>query len=140
MNDIHEITVEEFNRRGLKLVGSSKKSRKKDETKLVKACLAFLRSNGAWAGRFNSGTMGIVGKDGKSRYVKFNDADGCSDILACWPPDGTMLAIECKVGRKKPTEAQENFLMKIDECGGVALVVYSVGELADALKDLGMIE
>lgn len=46
---------------------------------------------------------------------------GTPDILACL--DGRFIGIEAKAGSNKPTELQLHNLRRIDEAGGLALVI-----------------
>ena len=46
---------------------------------------------------------------------------GIPDIICC--VRGKFLAIECKAGDNKPTALQERELQKINEAGGVSLVI-----------------
>ncbi len=46
---------------------------------------------------------------------------GVPDIVGCYA--GKMFGIECKAGRNKPTELQQSNLDRIQQCGGIALVI-----------------
>lgn len=46
---------------------------------------------------------------------------GVPDIVACYK--GTFFGIECKAGKNKPTQLQQLNLEKIQEAGGIALVI-----------------
>lgn len=48
-------------------------------------------------------------------------SSGVPDIVACYM--GVFIGIECKSGKKKPTELQQRNLDAISGCGGVALVI-----------------
>ena len=48
-------------------------------------------------------------------------ASGIPDIIGCI--NGRFFAIECKAGDNKPTALQERELQKINEAGGVSLVI-----------------
>lgn len=104
------------------------------ETNLVKACIEFLNSQGWFVWRVNSGAMVVEGQ-GKRRFMRFNGAKGCSDIIGMRRIDsiaGTVaqfVAIECKIGRNKPTPDQAAFLRAVERRGGLALVVYSIDDL-----------
>jgi len=59
--------------------------------------------------------------------------NGTPDILACL--DGRFIGIEAKAGSNKPTELQLHNLKRIDEAGGLALVINETNlELVDALR------
>jgi len=60
---------------------------------------------------------------------------GIADILGVLPPDGKFLAIEVKRPGRKPTERQRQFLEQVEAAGGIALVAYSVEDVAKKLKE-----
>ena len=60
---------------------------------------------------------------------------GISDILGVLPPDGKFLAIEVKRPGRKPTERQRQFLEQVASAGGIAIVAYSVEDVAKKLKE-----
>jgi hypothetical protein len=39
--------------------------------------------------------------------------------------------VECKIGKNKPTELQEAYLEEIKKRGGVAIVAYSLEDVAN---------
>ena len=101
------------------------------ETDLVRVCLAYLRLRGVFAWRVNSGA--VAGEHGgKRRFVRFNGAKGCSDVLGILP-GGRFLAVETKMPGRKTTPHQQAFLDAVRAAGGLALVVRDVAELAAAL-------
>jgi hypothetical protein len=102
------------------------------EQDLVNACLMLLKLRGALAWRQNQGALTGT-RGGKRLFVRFATMPGISDILAVLPPSGRLAAIECKVGRNKPTPQQAAFLAAVEAAGGIAAVVYDVGELARLL-------
>jgi hypothetical protein len=105
------------------------------ETDLVKACLEYLRLRGVMCWRQNSGA--VTGKHrGKRRFVRFNTARGCSDVLGILP-GGRFLAVEAKLPGRKVTADQQGFLDAVRAAGGLALVVTDVAELVAALDALG---
>ena len=60
---------------------------------------------------------------------------GTPDILACL--DGRFIGIEAKAGSNKPTELQLHNLRRIDEAGGLALVINETNlELLDVLRHI----
>jgi hypothetical protein len=103
------------------------------ETGLVRAVLQYLALRRIPAWRSNSGAMRVRGAGGKERFIKFNGARGCADVLGLLPPTGRFLAIECKLGRNCPTADQQAFLDAISAAGGLALVIHNLDELAAAL-------
>lgn len=58
--------------------------------------------------------------------------NGTPDILACL--NGRFIAIEAKAGKNKPTDLQTLNLKRIDEAGGLALVINE--ENLPLLKDI----
>lgn len=117
------------------------------ETALVDACLRYLRLVGCFAWRVNTGAMTIRAPGRRSRFVRFNQP-GTSDILGLlpehsdtdrrfWRP-GRFLAVECKRHPNSPTVAQQSFLESVRMHGGLALVIFDVGELVVALQAIGL--
>lgn len=103
------------------------------EQDLVRACLQYLELKGIPAWRQNQGGM-LASYGGKKRFIRFAGIQGISDIIGLLPPAGRLIAVECKVGRNKPSEHQEAFLSQIKAAGGLAVVCY---ELDDLIKALG---
>lgn len=101
------------------------------ETQLVRLCTNYLIIKGHFVWRNNSGVT-------KNQYTnKFGQTSermwragvrGGSDIIGI-SKDGMFIAIECKVGKNKPTEMQKEFLQEITNRGGIAAVVYSLEDL-----------
>jgi hypothetical protein len=110
-----------------------------DEGAVVKACLDYLRLLGVWAWRQNQGAVPLKG----GGYRRFVGMPGLSDILGVLPMEaapepgcpggaevfGVMLAVECKKPGGKVRPDQEAFLARLNESGGVGLLVSSVEEL-----------
>lgn len=105
------------------------------ESIILKACLQLLTLHGAFVFRVNSGAV-VSEYKGKRRFMRFNSAPGCSDILGILP-GGTFLACEVKRPGQKLTEKQQAFLDAVRKKGGVGLWVSSVQELEDSLVELG---
>jgi hypothetical protein len=94
------------------------------ETDLVKAIVDLVTIRGGVPLRINSGVRVIPGEnDGKDRVFRGAPA-GTSDIIALY--QGVYLAIECKAGKNMPTPKQEEFLARVVEAGGVAVVARSI--------------
>ena len=107
------------------------------EKDVQKLCIEWLAAWGATAVRINSGGMAV-----EKRFVRFNDQPGCSDVLACLPPNGRMLALELKRPGLDRTTAkrkaeQESFRAKVVKSGGLALVAQSLDELLAGLRAAG---
>lgn len=98
------------------------------ESVVLKQCLEFLQLRGIFAFRNNTGAL----KEGR-RFIRFG-YPGSSDILGILP-NGQFLAVECK--REKGgilSDKQVEFLNRIKENGGVAVVVHSVQDLEKILN------
>jgi hypothetical protein len=76
----------------------------------------------AWFARMNSGAQ-VVG----DRYVRFG-FKGCPDIIGQLR-DGRFLGIEVKRPGAEPTEAQVEFLSKVQRHRGVAFVAHSLEDV-----------
>jgi len=76
------------------------------ESKVKAKIHAMLKAHGAYAVNYIGG-------------VSANN--GTPDILACL--NGRFIAIEAKAGKNKPTDLQTLNLKRIDEAGGLALVI-----------------
>ena len=101
------------------------------ESAVVKACLQYLVLKHVMAWRNNTGVARPSRADGSTGFLRFG-AVGSSDIIGIMP-DGRFLAVECKAKGGKLSEPQRFFLADIRKHGGVAIVVYSVDNLAVAL-------
>jgi hypothetical protein len=106
--------------------------KKPSETQLVRACLDLLHLHRIPAWRNNSGAWKVG-----NRFVRFGEK-GSADILGVLP-GGRLLACECKLPGKLPTEAQSAWLERVRQAGALACVVTSVKELEDVLRDHGVI-
>ncbi len=105
------------------------------ETDLVRQCLQFLKLQGIFAWRQNSGAFSTQDASGKKRFVRFHSARGCSDILGVLPPHGRLLAVECKLAGNKTTAQQSAFLDVVRAAGGLAVVVYTLDDLVSLFTD-----
>jgi Holliday junction resolvase len=76
------------------------------ESKVKTKIHAILKAHGAYAVNYIGG-------------ISANN--GTPDILACL--NGRFIAIEAKAGKNKPTDLQTFNLKRIDEAGGLALVI-----------------
>jgi len=104
------------------------------ETSLNRALLQYLRYHPKVADvwRNNTGGAHLPGRGGKQQFVKFS-RPGISDILG-FLKDGRFLAVEGKVGRNKPTPAQEEFIRRVRAAGGVGIIAYSVDDVERGLR------
>lgn len=109
--------------------------KKRTETDLVKACLLYLKSKGIMAWRVNSGAWKVG-----NRFIKFGEK-GSSDIHGIYKSrcgHGHFLAVECKSGKNRLTDHQAEWLRRVENQGGLALVVWSVAELEAFLKSMAL--
>lgn len=116
-------------RKFLKTSTKGKKNRekyKKEESSLIKTCITYLQYSGYLVIRNNSGYILLDSNNGK-RAIKLGMA-GSPDLIAC-SPEGQFIAIECKSSKGKLSPKQEEFLNKVRELGGKAIVVRSLDEL-----------
>jgi hypothetical protein len=104
------------------------------EQALVRGCLQLLALRGVFAWRNNSGAF-VLGQ-GKDRRFFRAGVKGGADILGILPGSGRVLALECKIGRNKPTPDQTAFLAAVEAAGGHAAVIYDVQQLLDLLDQL----
>jgi hypothetical protein len=94
---------------------------KTPEAKVKAHIHAALKAVGAYAVNYIGGVMGN---------------NGTPDILACL--DGRFVGIEAKAGKGKPTALQVRALKRIDEVGGLALVINenTLDYLTECLHDV----
>jgi len=101
------------------------------ERDLVRDVLAYLDTRGIFAWRNNTG--GIRAEYGeKKRFFRFG-APGSGDVFGVLA-GGRFLSIECKVRGNKPTLAQDEWIGRVRQAGGVAGVVHDLQELGQLLK------
>ncbi len=99
------------------------------ETHLVKQIIDYLNYRGHFVQRTNSGSLRFRDAAGRNNFVKLAHA-GTSDITGC-SRHGRFLAIECKIGKNKPTALQEAYLEEIRKRGGIAIVAYSLDDVTN---------
>lgn len=58
---------------------------------------------------------------------------GWPDITACLPPDGTLLAIECKSARGKLRPEQVETIAQLQDAGALTVVARSVEDVTEAV-------
>ena len=106
-------------------------SQKITETQLVKQIIQYLNYSGHFVWRSNTGSVTSSYKDKagrtKSRFIRFG-FKGVSDIIGI-SKNGTMIAIEAKVGYNKPTQFQKDFLESVKDRGGIAIVAYCLEDV-----------
>jgi hypothetical protein len=104
------------------------------EQSLIRPALQLLGLRGCMAWRNNSGATSAT-HNGRKRFVRFGGTPGCSDIIGLMP-NGRFLALELKSDTGRLTPAQRSFLERVEQLGGLALVVRSLKELERALDNL----
>lgn len=103
------------------------------EKAIQAACHRYLALRGFLVWRANSGAMKVPGAPGRrQRYVQFNSIQGMSDL--CAVKGGRFYAIEVKREDGKTSWHQEQFLQRVREVGGVAIVVRSIEDLEAQLR------
>ncbi len=123
-----------------KLPQSTPKSRRSNdgtEHALQLQIIEWLKLNGFPTIRINSGATVVPLPGAKRRFIKFNDAPGCSDILTC--VNGFFVAVEVKRPGWKPhgkkdrerLALQEAFIADIVKAGGKGLVADSLEKVID---------
>ena len=76
----------------------------------------FMKTNGSWFVKYWSG--GVPTKQGIRKFTK----DGIPDILAC--VGGQFVGIELKAPNGRPTQLQMYNLKRIDQNGGMGILLY----------------
>ena len=102
-------------------------AKNKPESRVLRACLDYLRLRGHFVFRVNCGAF----KTDRGGYFKSTDIPGVSDIIGI-AKDGRGLAVECKSDKGKLSELQKAFGEKYREAGGVFIVARSVEDLQEA--------
>jgi hypothetical protein len=105
------------------------------EKDLIADALEELLFQGIPAWRNNSGVMFVKGDAGKDRMIRMGKT-GSSDILGCLPPHGKMLAAEAKIGNRRATPEQQQFIDAINKAGGVGFVFRTIEELNRKIKEM----
>jgi hypothetical protein len=99
------------------------------ESALVQQALAYLRLKGHFVWRNNTGAT-RAGKFNE-RFIRYGLV-GSSDVLGC-AKDGKLIAIECKIKPRKPTEYQLGFLDEVRKRGGYAILAYDLSDIEKVL-------
>jgi len=98
------------------------------ERTLMHEIMIALSEAGCMVWRNNTGALA----DKYGRPVKFGLCRGSSDIIGI-APDGRFLAVEVKTKTGRTTKDQENFIWRVQYCGGIAGVVRSVQDALDLI-------
>lgn len=97
---------------------------KQQESKIVEAILKRLR---AWKYKvWRNDTGCYSGPNGQ--MISYGLCRGSSDIIGI-APNGRFVAIECKTEKGRLTDHQRNFLSKIEENDGIAIVARSLKDI-----------
>lgn len=99
------------------------------ERDIQRAVIAFLESKDCLVIRVNGGMLRRA--DGGRMRCNRTSIGTCSDLLVL-TPFGVWIAIELKRPGKKPTAGQREFLDGVEARGGIACVVQSVEDAAQA--------
>jgi len=102
------------------------------ETKLVKAFITYIKRQGHWCWRNNSGATKAGG-----RFMRFG-AVGSGDIMVVVKPNGRLLSIEAKAGKNKATDNQKEWMEKVKASGGVAGVARSFADVDELLAEAAL--
>jgi len=109
------------------------------EKDIQKAIIQFLSAHPKICiyGRFNSGTA-ITGDGlGNTRYTRFNSIKGFPDIHGMLK-GGRAVYIEVKRPGGRVSEDQQDFIDKVSAHGAVAFIAYSVDDVIENFKRLGV--
>ncbi len=98
------------------------------EATILTACKRWLDTRGIFCWRNSVGAACIGG-----RWQSFG-LKGSSDLLGVLP-DGRFLAIECKSAGGRLSPEQADFLERVQQLGGCAIVAFGTDDLELALGD-----
>jgi hypothetical protein len=110
------------------------------ESAVLRSCLDYLALCGIAAWRINTMGTPLAHAPGKFRPAP---AKGIADIIGIVTVRGDgmqalPLAVECKSATGRQSPAQREFQAKWEQAGGLYLLVRSVEELREALRDAGV--
>lgn len=103
-----------------------------NETALKNQILDFLTQTNIIAWLTN--TTGNYSKKTGTYYKNPRLRAGVADILGVLPVYGTLLAIECKVGKNKLTEKQKEFKSDIEKNTGLYILAYTLEDVIEAVS------
>lgn len=89
---------------------------------LTNEIIKRLTLRGAYAWR--AASVGVY--DSRRALYRTAPKKGVSDVLAVFPPDGRLWAIEVKIGSDKLSPEQIGFMKNVEHVGGYTCVVDSV--------------
>lgn len=94
------------------------------ESYIQKQILDYLKTKGHFCWRNNTGQFSGDHK-GKKWFVRAGKV-GSGDIIGLRKPNGQFFSIEVKREGKKASDEQLQFMIDVNENGGLAFVAYSV--------------
>lgn len=106
------------------------------EKDIQNAILEYLQARGHFVWRNNTGfsKREYTTRSGETRTsVLRAGIIGSSDIIGAHRETGQFIAIEVKRPGNKPTEYQRDFLDRIGECNGIAIVATSLDDVMGIL-------
>ena len=120
------------------IVGNLSRTRS-SEKEIELSIIGYIRAKGWWCQKLQSGAVfsSYTNRDGESKQHQITLADeGSPDIVACI--EGRFFGIEVKKSKNEMdlwfqqkdqrSQSQKLHLEKIDECGGVAIITYSLDD------------
>lgn len=109
------------------------------EKDIQKAIIQFLSVHPKISiyGRFNSGTAITGDAQGNTRYTRFNSIKGFPDIHGMLK-GGRAVYIEVKRPGGRVSDEQQEFIDKVSAHGAVAFIAYSVDDVIENFKRLGV--
>lgn len=99
-------------------------SASQEHSRLTAACASYLIWCNAWVFRVRGG---------------LGQRAGTPDILACVPPSGRLVAVECKTGAGRLSRAQQRERSGLENAGAVYCLARSLDDLERALLDAGLL-
>src|SRR3990167_1185049 len=76
---------------------------------------------------FKHHSTGSTIREGKPVFFAYGEK-GISDVIAC-SPQGTFVAIEVKKRKGKASPEQLDFLARVKDCGGIAILAFSLDDV-----------
>ena len=108
------------------------------EHELQKQILDYLNCQKGYYWRQNTGASVYQDKHGNKRFVRYGKK-GISDILGVYYNSskdcGQFVAIECKVGKNKTSNDQQEFIDAINYFGGIGIVAYSLDDVIKRFRE-----
>jgi hypothetical protein len=95
---------------------------------LTASIIEYITLKGGLAWRNNTG-----GYKTETRFIRFGRV-GSGDVFAVYR--GKFLSIEVKVGRDRLRPAQEEWMEKVEACGGIPVVAKSLDDVIAAIESL----